>query len=79
MIIIESNIYVAIGLFGTCGLMLLGLFSTYPAIKAYEKGRNFLKWYIFSVLLFPVALIASFVIKRKRKHLKQSKHKTSKR
>ncbi|WP_303868576.1 hypothetical protein [Acetobacterium wieringae] len=71
--IIGSNIYVAIGLFGTCGLMLLGLFSTYPAVKAFEKGRNFTKWYIFSFLLFPAAFIASFVIKRKRKRLKRSK------
>lgn len=62
---IGSNIYTAIGLFGACGIMLLGLFSTYPAVKAYKKGRSFLKWYIFSFLLFPVALIASFSIHRK--------------
>lgn len=64
--IIGSNLYVAIDLFCTCGLMLLGLFSTYPAVKAYEKGRNFVKWYFFSFLLFPVAFITSFVIKSKR-------------
>ena len=62
---IESNLYTAIGLFGACGIMLLGLFSTYPAVKAYEKGRSFLKWYVFSFLLFPVALIASFSIRKK--------------
>lgn len=64
--IIGNNIYTAIGLFGTCGLMLLGLFSTYPAVKAYEKGRNYTRWYVLGVLLFPVALIASFVIKGER-------------
>jgi hypothetical protein len=46
--------------------MLLGLFATYPAIVAYEKGRNFAKWYIFSFFLFPVALITSFAIEDER-------------
>ena len=41
-LVIGTNYYTAIGLFGTCGIMLLGLFSTYPAIRAYEKGRSFL-------------------------------------
>lgn len=63
---IGTNLYTAIGLFGACGLMLLGLFSTYPAVKAYEKGRSFIKWYLFSFALFPVALIASFPIKKKQ-------------
>jgi hypothetical protein len=61
--IIGNNIYTAVGLFSTCGLMLLGLLSTYPAVKAYKKGRSFSRWYIFGVLAFPVALIASFIIK----------------
>ncbi|KAF5076608.1 hypothetical protein DSECCO2_158620 [anaerobic digester metagenome] len=64
--IIGNNIYTAIGLFGTCGIMLLGLFSTFPATKAYGKGRDFAKWYLLSVLIFPVAFVASFVIKGKR-------------
>ena len=79
MMIIESNLYVAIGLFGTISLMLLGLFATYPAVKAYEKGRNFVKWYVFSFLLLPVALIASFVIKGKRKTHKRKKKRQLKR
>ena len=62
---IGNNISAAIGLFSTCGLMVLGLLSTYPAVRAYEKGRNFMMWYIFGVLLFPVALAASFAIKSK--------------
>jgi hypothetical protein len=61
--IIGANINTAIGLFCTLGVMLLGLLSTFPAVKALAKGRNFIKWYIFSLFLFPVALIASFVIK----------------
>ena len=64
---IGNNLYAAIGLFTTCGLMLLGLLSTYPAIKAYEKGRSFLKWYVFSALVFPVALAASFAIKANKR------------
>jgi hypothetical protein len=59
---IGGNIYTAFGLFSTCGLMMLALFATWPAVKAYNKGRNFSKWYLFSLLLFPVALIASFLI-----------------
>lgn len=60
--IIGSNFYTAAGLFVALVLMLLGLFSTYPAIRACEKGRNFMKWYVFSFLLFPIALVASLII-----------------
>lgn len=59
---IGGNLITAFGLFGVCGLMLLALFATLPATKAYQKGRNFRKWYVFSIFLFPVALIASFLI-----------------
>jgi len=61
-----NNMITTIGLFGTCGLMLLALFATWPSVKAFQKGRNFTKWYIFSILLFPVALVASFMIKDRR-------------
>ena len=61
-----NNIITIIGLFGTCGLMLLALFATWPSVKAFQKGRNFTKWYIFGILLFPVALVASFMIKDRR-------------
>ncbi|MDT8717007.1 hypothetical protein IAI10_10090 [Clostridium sp. 19966] len=64
--IIGNNIFTAIGLFLTCGLMLLGLFATYPAVKAYEKGRNFATWYFFSFLALPIALIASIIIKEEQ-------------
>lgn len=59
---IGGNLITAFGLLGVCGLMLLALLATWPSTKAYQKGRNFRKWYIFSILLFPVALIASFFI-----------------
>ena len=61
--VIGTNTTTAMGLFATLGLMLLGLISTYPAVRALEKGRNFIKLYIFSLVLFPVALVASFAIK----------------
>jgi hypothetical protein len=63
--LIGTNTYTAIGLFTTCGLMILGLLATYPAVIASGKGGNFVKWYVFSVLLFPIALIASFTIHAK--------------
>ncbi|WP_100488425.1 hypothetical protein [Sporolactobacillus pectinivorans] len=61
-----QNFYTAVGLYGAFGVMLLGLFSTYPAVKAFEKGRNFLKWYVFGLLLFPFAFVLSLVIHDKR-------------
>ena len=62
---IGNNIYTAIGLFATCGLIVLGLLATCPAINAYEKGRSFIKWYIFGVLALPVAYIVSCAMKAK--------------
>jgi hypothetical protein len=64
--VVGVNGYTAFGLFGVLVIMLLGLFSTYPAIRASEKGRNFTKWYFFSLLLFPVALILSFAVRGKK-------------
>jgi hypothetical protein len=61
---IGNNIWTAIGLFGTCSMMLIALFATWPAIKASEKGRKFLTWYVFSVFLLPVAIVAAIVIKK---------------
>ena len=61
-----NNAFTAIGLFSTCGLMLLALFATWPSVKACQKGRNLAKWYVFSILLFTIALAASFMIKEKR-------------
>jgi hypothetical protein len=70
---IGANINTAVGLFAVLGLMLLGLISTYPAVRALEKGRSFIKWYIFSLALLPVALVASFVIKDSWENVIQSK------
>jgi len=59
---IGNNLYTAIGLLSTCAVMLLGLLATLPAVMASEKGRSFAKWYIFGILLFPVALVAAYRI-----------------
>ena len=60
---IGNNIYTAAGLFTVCYLMLLALLATYPASKAYAKGRPFFKWFVFGLLLLPVAFIAALAIK----------------
>ena len=41
-------------------LLLLGLI---PAYIAYRKGRNFLTWWLFGFVLFPIALPVAFLIK----------------
>ncbi len=61
--VIGNNYVTLIGLFTACGLMILALLATCPAVKAYEKGRSFVKWYIFGILFLPAAFVASFVIK----------------
>ena len=59
---IGDNGYIAIGLFGTCGLILLALLAFWPATNAHRKGQDFFKWYLFGLFLFPVALISSFLV-----------------
>jgi hypothetical protein len=39
-----------------CGLALL------PAFMASQKGRSFLVWWIYGVLLFPVALVHALLL-----------------
>jgi hypothetical protein len=70
--VIGNNVLTAIGLFSTCGLMILGLLATYPAVKAYTKGHSFAAWYIFGVLLLPVAVVASLCIREAGRKQKQS-------
>ena len=59
-------------------LTLLGLI---PAFLASRKGRNFFDWWFFGFSLFPVALVASFLIKEEESQpeegsaAKQSKEK----
>ena len=60
---VGNNLYTAIGLLVTLGVMLIGLLATVPAVTAYEKGYRFGKWYVFGVLLLPVAIIAAFRLK----------------
>jgi hypothetical protein len=71
---IGGNLITAFGLFGVCGLMLIALLATWPSTKAYQKGRNFSKWYIFSLFLFPVALVASFVIAPSENRIRGYRH-----
>jgi hypothetical protein len=68
--LIGNNVYTAVGLFTTCGLMVLGLLATYPAVRVCgrEKSANFVRWYIFGLLAFPIALIASFAAGRADKN-----------
>lgn len=41
----------------------VGLLGLLPALIAQSKGRLFLRWYIYGVLLFIVALLHSILIK----------------
>lgn len=41
------------------------LLALLPALIAQSKGRSFLRWYIYCVLLFIVALLHSLIIKDK--------------
>jgi len=49
-------------LFGFIALTILGLI---PAVIASKKGRNFYDWWFFGAGLFPVAMVAAFLIKPK--------------
>jgi len=62
----ENDMYIAIELLVACGLIVLALLAFWPALKAYRKGRDFIKWYLFGLFVFPAALIASFIIKDER-------------
>jgi hypothetical protein len=59
--VIGNNVVTLAGLFTTCGLMILGLLATYPASKAYEKGRRFVNGmslaYCFSLRLSSLHLL----------------------
>ena len=53
------------------GIILFAL----PAMIAISKGRNFFLWFLYGLLLFPIALVHSILIKSDNK--KQEKKKTS--
>ncbi len=57
-------------LIGLVGFSLLGLI---PAYLAKKKGRNFFEWWFFGIVLFPVALPLSIVIKQKADDLQAAK------
>ncbi len=44
-------------------LLALGVLGLIPAYLASRKGRNFLDWWIFGTLLFPVALVMAWFLK----------------
>lgn len=45
------------------------LAAFFPAMVAAKRERSFSKWYIYSVLLFPAALIHSFLLKKPRHYV----------
>jgi cytochrome c-type biogenesis protein len=45
------------------GLIVLAFLGLIPAFIARQKGRSFTDWWLFGASLFPIALIAAFVIK----------------
>lgn len=45
------------------------LAAFFPAMFAAKQERSFSKWYVYSVLLFPVALIHSFLLKKPRHYV----------
>jgi len=57
-------------LIGLVGFSLLGLI---PAYLAKKKGRNFFEWWFFGIVLFPVALPLSIVIKQKADDLQAAR------
>jgi len=47
-------------------VIILFIFGLITAIIARSKGRNFLFWWFYGILLFPFALIHAIVIKQDR-------------
>lgn len=45
------------------------LWAFFPAMVAAKRERSFSKWYVYSVLLFPVALIHSFLLEKPRHYV----------
>lgn len=54
---------VLVGQYLLIGALLLAVIGLLPAYIASQKGRNFLDWWFFGAGLFPVALVASLLIK----------------
>ena len=47
-------------------LLILALIGLPPALIARHKGANFLQWWLYGALLFPIALIHALVRKPNR-------------
>lgn len=50
--------------FGLPEMLVLAIIACIPAAIAYHKGRSFIGWWVFGVLLWIVAIIASCVISK---------------
>ena len=60
-LVIGRYLLIAIGLLGLLGLL--------PAYLASQKGRQFIDWWFFGAVLFPVALPAALLIKPKSEEI----------
>ena len=47
------------------GLLVLSAFAVIPAMIANEKGRPFGTWYLYSFLLWPIALVHAFILRKR--------------
>lgn len=69
----ESFDEVTVGRYLLISLLVFSLLGLIPAYLAKKKGRNFFEWWFFGIVLFPVALPLSIVIKQKADDLQASK------
>ena len=53
----------ALGRLLLIALVVLVLLGLIPAYIAYRKGRNFWTWWLFGATLFPVAMIAVWMLR----------------
>jgi cytochrome c-type biogenesis protein len=53
----------AIGRILLIALLILSFLGLLPAFIAYQKGRHFFTWWMFGLVLFPVALVAAWFLK----------------
>ncbi len=53
-----------LGYYISCIVLLLIILAFIPAMVASQKNRSFVRWHVYGVLLFPVALIHSLLIEK---------------
>jgi cytochrome c-type biogenesis protein len=54
---------VSVGRLLLAGLLILAVLALIPAALAARKGKDFINWWLFGLGLFPVALVAAFLIR----------------